>query len=217
MGTMKTTKLSKVFITGCDVNTQWQLPWFVHNFEKHVKNTALRIMDFGMEGDNPFEDITIKHMGSDHGWFKKPGAMLAASKLADKVCWLDTDCEVLDNIEDIFDHTNPNKLSMAKDNPWSTRSNQTWHNSGVVVFEGCPPILNQWATAIVSSSARGDQEELHMLVGQNLERMPHIHDLDRSYNTLRLDLIDKSAPKKIKVMHWTGALGNKHIREEMNI
>ena len=37
----------KVFLTGCDNNTEWQLPWFVHNYRKH-NTTPLVLADFGM-------------------------------------------------------------------------------------------------------------------------------------------------------------------------
>mgnify|MGYP005997754153 CR=1 FL=1 len=87
---MAATKLSNLFITGCDVNRQWQLPWFVDNFKKHNPKAELLIYDFGME-ENSFSNISVKHLSQDKGWFKKPSAMMKASLIADKVCWLDTD------------------------------------------------------------------------------------------------------------------------------
>ena len=107
MGIMTSTKSSNLFITGCDHNTQWQLPWFVENFKKHNPNAELLIFDFGMN-DAPFSNITKKHTSQDKGWF------------------------------------------------------------------------------IMTST--------------------------KSSNTLRIDLLDNTTPKNIKVMHWTGAKGNDHIR-----
>ena len=45
----KTTKsqMSNVFVTGCDHKTEWQLPWFIENFERY-NDTKLIIADFGM-------------------------------------------------------------------------------------------------------------------------------------------------------------------------
>ena len=43
---MKSSML-KVFLTGCDNNTEWQLPWFVHNYRKH-NTIPLVLADFGM-------------------------------------------------------------------------------------------------------------------------------------------------------------------------
>jgi len=48
-----------------------------------------------------------------------------------------------------------------------------------------------------------------------MRRLIHITDLPRSYNTLRLDLQDLTAPKNIKVMHWTGQKGKEQIRSMM--
>ena len=208
---MIATRSSNLFITGCDRKTQWQLPWFIENFRKHNPNADLMVFDFGMRDIQIDEDI--KPLNSqDRGWFKKPSAMMKASLVADKVCWLDTDCHVLTNIEDIFRYTVPLKLSMVQDDPWTTRSGEVWHNSGVVVFEGCPPILSSWATEVAYAQEVGDQEVLHRMVGQGLERMPHIQSIPKNYNTLRLDIVDKSEPEFIKVMHWTGLKGNDHIR-----
>jgi hypothetical protein len=208
---MTATKSSNLFITGCDHKTQWQLPWFVENFKKHNSKAELLIFNFGMT-ENPFPDISVNHNSQDKGWFKKPSAMMKASLTADKVCWLDTDCEVRTNIEDIFQYTEPNKLCMVEDVPWSKRRGETWHNSGVVAFEGTPTILSDWATRVSYYPQVGDQEVLHSMLSDPLKRMIHIKDISREYNTLRIDLLDNTAPKNIKVMHWTGAKGNDHIR-----
>ena len=208
---MAAIKSSNLFITGCDVSREWQLPWFVDNFKKHNPNAELLIFDFGMK-DNPFPAISKKHFSQDKGWFKKPSAMMKASLVADKVCWLDTDCEVRSNIEDIFNYTEPNKLCMVEDVPWSKRRGETWHNSGVVAFQGTPNILGEWATEVSYNPKAGDQEVLHTMLSDPLKRIIHIKDISREYNTLRIDLIDNTAPKNIKVMHWTGAKGNDYIK-----
>ena len=74
-------KFSNLFITGCDNTTKWMLPWFQDNFYRHNPDAHLKVYDF-----DKFEP-------SMKGWFKKPAAMMDATKLANKVCWLDTDCE----------------------------------------------------------------------------------------------------------------------------
>ena len=211
---MAATKLSNLFITGCDVNTQWQLPWFVENFKKHNPNAELMIYDFGMK-DNPYVELSVHLKSADKGWFKKPSAMMRSALVADKVCWLDTDCHVQENIENIFNFTEPERLCMVEDIPWSKRRGETWHNSGVVAFQGTPKILSKWATEVSYDPDVGDQEVLHKIVGQNLTRMNYIKDLPKAFNVLRLDVLDNTAPSKIKIMHWTGAKGNQKIREMM--
>lgn len=202
-----------LFITGCDSKTEWMLPWFVENFKKHNPDAELVIYDFGMEG-SLYPEMTKSLRGNqDSGWFKKPAAMIAASKLASKVCWLDTDCHVQSNIEDIFDRVEPNKLAMVEDAPWSKRRREKWHNSGVVAFNGQPNILGEWAAAVANNPIQGDQEVLHLLVREGMRRLIHITDLPREYNTLRLDLDDGTAPSQPKIMHWTGPKGKDIIRK----
>lgn len=213
---MTSTKLSKLFITGCDSKTEWMLPWFVNNFKKHNPNANLMIFDFGMES-SLYPELRKSHRTQDVGWFKKPSAMIKATSFADSVCWLDTDCEVKANIEDIFDYIQPNKLAMVEDVPWSKRRGEKWHNSGVVAFTGKPSILQTWSSEVAINPSVGDQEVLHMLVRSGMNRLIHINDLPRQYNTLRLDLQDGSQPSNIKIMHWTGPKGKDYIKGIMNV
>lgn len=207
-------KYSKLFITGCDENTEWMLPWFVDNFRMHNK-TDLIIFDFGMskEAKRVYGPHPLK--STSKGWFKKPAAMIEASKLSEKVFWLDTDCHVQGPIDDLFNYIEPNKLAMVEDVPWSKRRESKWHNSGVVGFQGRPVILDEWAAEVAFNPAVGDQEVLHGLLGNPLRKEIYIKDLPRRYNTLRLDLIDGSQPDDIAIMHWTGAKGKEMIRDLM--
>lgn len=190
---------SNLFITGCDYQTMWQLEWFKENFYKHNPNAELFVYDF-----DKFEPML-------QGWFKKPRAMLDASYKATNICWLDTDMEIQDNIEDIFTHIEPNKLAMVEDVPWTMRRKEKWHNSGTVAFTGRPSILLDWVKSVDYNQVVGDQEILHEIVRHGMRRHIHITDLPREYNTLRIDLLDSTAPKNIKVMHWTGKKGKDHI------
>ena len=54
-----------------------------------------------------------------------------------------------------------------------------------------------------------------MLGGDPLRELTHINELPRIYNTLRLDLLDNTAPPNPKIIHWTGAKGKDKIREMM--
>ena len=209
-------KLSKLFITGCDFRTEWQLPFFVNNFKKHNPDARLMIFDFGMETSLYPEMRKSLRGATEKGWFMKPRAMATASVMADHVCWLDTDCEVRANLDGIWDHVEPNKLAMVEDVPWSTRRGEVWHNSGVVAFSHRPNILDEWYAAVNNNPIQGDQEVLHEIVKIGLRRSIHITSLPREYNTLRLDLLDGTSPSDIKIMHWTGQLGKTHIRKIMN-
>jgi len=205
-------KYSKTFITGCDSNTDWMLGWFLDNLGANT-STNIIVYDFGMseEAKRVFAPTPLE--SKSVGWFKKPDAMIAASKLSEKVCWIDTDCHVQGPIDKIFEHIEPNKLSMVVDQPWTSRRQSKWHNSGVVGFQGLPPILQKWRNAVASNPKVGDQEVLHELLGDPLSKEIYIKDLPKKYNTLRLDLIDHTAPKDIRIMHWTGGKGKQHIQD----
>ena len=205
---------SKLFITGCDKNTEWMLPWFIKNFTKH-NTLPLMVFDFGMSPEVSQMVNAVKVSGQDAGWFKKPKAMIQATKYGKSICWLDTDCHVQGNIESVFDYIEPNKIAMVEDVPWSTRRKEKWHNSGVVAFSDRPNILDEWATAVATNPQIGDQEVLHELVKSGMRRMIHITDLPRKFNTLRLDVQDGTAPSDTVIMHWTGHKGKDIIRKMM--
>ena len=157
-------KYNKAFLTGCDYKHEWILPWFFENYKKH-NNTPLIFADFGVKNkdiikDNVHAIINLKNL-KEKGWFKKPKAMLNCP--SEKTVWLDTDCQVLSNIDSIFELLKPNKLNMVEDKPWTKRRGEygTWYNSGVVGFIGKPNILKQWSKWILESKEVGDQEVLY--------------------------------------------------------
>ena len=223
---MKSSML-EVFLTGCDKHTEWQLPWFIENYRKHNTKPII-LADFGMskemrekyEGKFSDFDLIIDVKSEAKGWFKKPRAILDATQLdgVQKVCWLDTDCEVTGNIETIFDLTEKGKLGMVKDRPWSTRRNELgeWYNSGVVAVEGTPNILRAWADECIRNPVQGDQEVLYLMMGGDaLKKLSCIIPIPHTYNTLRLDYIDNIQVKNPKIIHHTGEKGNDVIRSQI--
>lgn len=216
--------LDKTFVTGCDEVTSWQLPWFIRNY-LDLNDTHLYVCDFGMEQKMvdfvnalDYNVTLIETKSKAKGWFKKPLAMLQVAELSKKTCWLDTDCEVVADISNIFNSTVPFKISMCEDRPWTRRRGHhgTWYNSGVVVFEGRPNILKMWADECVNNPIQGDQETLYaMMGGDEILKMSVIEPLSHKYNTLRLDYQDGIAVRDPFIIHHTGAKGKKYIQEMM--
>jgi len=219
---MSSKMYDKAFLTGCDKNTEWMLPWFLDNYYKH-NNTPLVLADFGM---TKFTLEAIKEQKrvsavmdltntSEKGWFKKPLSMYnCPSKLT---CWIDTDCEVLGDISSVFNYVEDQKLAMVCDRPWSKRSKEIWYNSGVVAFKNKPKILEKWVQAVKKNPSRGDQETLHLLLETPLDQMIYITELHNKYNWLRVQIEnDKQDSKDKLVMHWTGEKGKKKIKGMMN-
>ena len=210
-------KLSNAFLTGCDQNTEWMLPWFVENYKRYNK-TPLVIADFGMSSKmlryaKKESDVLIDlSKEKEEGWFKKPKAMVMCP--SDKTVWIDTDCEVKSTIDEIFNLLEPEKLAMVKDHPWTKRRGELWHNSGIVGFVGKPKILNQWMHQVTKNPVVGDQEVLHSMLNP-ITKITYIKDLPHKYNVLRIDLIDGREPKNTKIIHWTGRKGKDHIRSLM--
>lgn len=212
------------FLTGCDSNTEWQLPWFLENFLQW-SDVPLMIANFGMSEDmvsnlkeHPMYEnkFYVVHTESPvDGWFKKPRAIYNATQDGFKVCWLDTDCQINGDIDSIWNHFEHGKLGMVIDRPWTTRrpQNGDWYNSGVVMTDR-NPVLESWMLRTESAPEQGDQEVLHYMYSP-IEKLSKINPLPHKYNTLRIDYIDNIAVKDPIVIHHTGRKGNDKIREMM--
>ena len=213
----------KLFMTGCDKNTEWMLPWFLKNYKKHVQmpsSIPLCVMDFGLtEKTKDWLQTQVYAVGNmsnipNHikGWFLKPMSMWKSP--ATSTCWIDTDFEIRGDISSVFDHIVPGKLGMVEDKPWSKRRGEKWHNSGIVAFTGKPKILAEWVNAVDRNPEVGDQEVLHGLLSP-LQKEIYIHDLPNKYNFLRIQLLDGESDKQALAIHWTGFKGKDHIRSLM--
>ena len=223
---MESKKYDKVFLTGCDENTEWMLDWFINNLKKY-NTTPVVFADFGVSDkmikrikkEARFHAIINMRKASEKGWFLKPRAMLSSP--SKKTIWLDTDCEILDNIENLFDMLEPRKLAMVEDKPWTKRSGDLWHNSGVVGFIDKPIILHQWCKAIQSKKdvvavlGNGDQEVLHSMLNP-ITKLTYIKDLPNEYNITRVQVDNDNYQGAKKIMHWTGELGKIRIRSMIN-
>ena len=215
--------LDKCIVTGCDEKTEWQLPWFLENY--YSWNTIpLLVADFGMTQQmkdytrtTPIKGLLEKNATLDFnkGWFFKPITMYSTP--AKEAFWIDTDCEILGNLEFMFRYIKPNKLCMAIDRPWLKRRKEEWYNSGVVGWGGKPDILRMWAEQTKARPNVGDQEVLHEMLNP-ITRMTYITELPNEYNWLRLQIEhDNEDSSKKKIMHWTGEKGNDRIRGKMKI
>lgn len=209
----------KAFLTGSDENNEWMLEWWLENYKMH-NSLPVIFADFGVSKkmrkwvEQNFDQVLDLPEAINISWFMKPLAMLTATDYSKKVCWIDTDCHILKPIEDVFKYVTPNKLSMVRDKPWTDKFLETWHNSGVVAFEGVPEILMAWENRCRSTQARGDQEVLHdMMGGDELRRRIYIEDIPNTYNWLRLQVNKGHDSPNKKIMHWTGPKGKDIIRE----
>lgn len=217
--------VKKSFLTGCDLNTEWQLPWFIENF---IENSVgiLQIADFGMTDD--MLDFIEHHprFGKQlyilnfetklEGWFKKPRALYEATNNGFCVCWLDTDCQIDGDIDSIWKHFESGRMGMVIDRPWTRRrpDNGEWYNSGVILSDR-NQTLTSWMNSCEKSQEESDQYILYHM-HTPIERISKIYPIPHEYNTLRLDYIDNVAVENPIVIHHTGKKGNDVIRQQMN-
>ena len=207
-------KYDQAFLTGCDASCEWQLTWFIKNYKKY-NDTPIIFADFGVSEltrkivDANFHAVIDMTKMMEKGWFKKPRAMLLSPST--KTVWIDTDCQVLDDISPIFDVLEKDKLSMVEDKPWSERRGEVWHNSGVVGFIDKPVILHQWCQEVRDNPITGDQEVLHSLLNP-ITKIKYINNLPNEYNVLRIQVETDGYEGRKRIIHWTGRKGKNKIR-----
>jgi hypothetical protein len=212
--------MNRAFLTGSDEKTEWLLEWFLKNYRKH-NDTPIIFADFGVTKETRvwanamFDGYFAIPKRKQHGWFMKPKAMLMVE--AKEACWIDTDIHVLGDLSGVWNYVENNKLAMVEDKPWSKRTGQKWHNSGVVAFKHKPDILKNWVSACKEKPSRGDQETLHHLIGwPPLVKLMHVTDLPNIYNWLRVQIENDNEDNPNKLaMHWTGEKGKNQIRRIM--
>ena len=204
-----------MILTGVDSNHEDLLPWWLNNAIKHNSNENIGVWDFGMSSvmreriQKEYPDVWLSvalDKRSDSGWFYKLHAIIDAPEK--RVAWLDIDCEILTNIEDVFDLVPPDMIGLTRD--W-VRGN--WWATGVIVVNDRPDLLYKWNDRLLSGNIRGDQEALEALIGKNTHE--EIQELPQDYQWLRLSIANgKDSPTK-KVVHWTGPEGKRIIRESI--
>ena len=204
-----------MILTGVDSNHEDLLPWWLNNAIKHNSNENIGVWDFGMSSamrekiQKEYSDVWLSiplEKRKDSGWFYKLHAVIDAPEK--RVAWLDVDCEILTNIEDVFDMVPDDMIGLTRD--W-VRGN--WWATGVIVVNDRPDLLYNWNDRLLSGDIRGDQEALEALVGKDTHSQ--IQELPQDYQWLRLSIANgKDSPTK-KVVHWTGPEGKRIIRESM--
>ena len=213
---MASKKYDRAFVTGCDSSQEWMLPWFFEKYKKFSK-TPLVFANFGVKDLDSIKPHVHAIMDltkiKEKGWFKKPKAMINCP--AKRTVWLDTDCEVVNNVDGIFNLLEPNKLNMIEDRPWTKRRGEIWYNSGVVGFIDKPVILYEWAKKVEQMPTVGDQEVLHSMLNP-ISQITYINPLPNEYNVMRIQLEHDEYKGKIKIVHWTGRKGKEKIRSMMN-
>lgn len=185
-----------IFLTGATSDYQDILDWFIDNYNRYI-SLPLYVADFGLKKSYP---NTIKINWKDNAWFYKPRAMIEAP--SDRICWIDCDIEIKEDISDVFELTATADFGMTKD--WCN-PNTEWQ-SGLVCVNNKQQ-LYKWAELCEYKEYRGDQETFEII-----KNFYSIKELPKEYNWLRL-----AEPREdVKAMHWTGQLGKKIIRGKIN-
>jgi hypothetical protein len=222
-----------IILTGCDKNTEWQLPWFVDNFKTMCAGTSCKIAiaDFGMTKDmREYADFSADYtidFQQDGGWFNKVKLFnFTYTIFGDDtpILWMDTDCQIRRCPHRVFDYIERNKLLMMVDRPWTEHgcpwmaqgNSGPWYNTGVVGYIGRPLILFPWMKECETGKHRGDQEALYHVLNQDPgARFTNITEGPTTYNVLRLDREQGRGPDDPIVMHWTGHKGKEEIKRQM--
>jgi hypothetical protein len=199
----------KAIITGCDSTGEDILPMFFHFYKKY-NNLPIVFADFGVRNIDKIHKhvdlvIEVNETKRDKGWFNKPYAIRDCP--SKQKLWLDTDCQVLCNVEEIFDLFVKDKLNMVEDFPKYMRSKSFGINTGVVGCVGNPKIINRWILETEQNQKQGgDQQLLHKaLIKDNIPYFDVINLLPEEYNILveRFEKYEQLGSVK-KILHYAG-------------
>lgn len=143
-------------------------------------------------------------------WFKKPFAFLASAY--EKGIWIDLDCEVLGNLEPLFEQVkSPFNLALVRD--FASESLPQFHpqvryNGGVIAFQHGAKIIEEWAKAALTLNHLfgGDDPLLSHLINTHQSL---VYELPEIYNWRMVRGLNLSAI----ILHWIGNSGKTYIRK----
>ena len=208
--------MNRSWVVGVDYNMEDLLPWWHENIKRWAPEPDITICDFGLSRPmkrwaklhaDTFLEYTIHERSA---WFYKPRALLDTPY--EYKCWVDIDCEVMAPIDDIFDYPTDDKIALTHD---ICKGDEWWWATGVNVAKGSPKILRDWAYITEHSQERGDQEVLFQMILDDYSYNEMIVQMPIEYQWLRLQLLTLQDSPNKKIVHWTGPIGKKHIRENL--
>ena len=212
----------KTFLVGADDQLEDLLPWWYANVRKHNPNIDVTVADFGLTqsgkhwAETNADKVLTYERHPKYAWFYKPTAMVDCPY--EYTCWLDLDCEVLKPVDEIFNYPTDERMALTQDvvrgNP-DHDAGIFWWATGVNVVKGKPKILRDWAYHTKHSDLRGDQEVLHQMIEMNPDYNNMIIKMPLEYQWLRISLVNRHDSPDKKIIHWTGPVGKRHIRENL--
>ena len=220
-------KPDRTFVVGADKNHEDLLPWWFENIKRHSPKPDITIANLGLSSKmrkwaKDHSDTFLEYdVPTGRAWFYKPRVMIDAPY--EYVCWVDSDCEVMKPIDNVFDYPTTTKIALTLDivrmgwigsAPPSHKS-PIWWATGVNCAKGKPAILNLWAMRCAKGADRGDQEVLVEMVKEDPTLNEYIVQLPLVYQWLRLSLSENYDSPQKKIVHWTGPHGKKHIRDNL--
>ena len=114
---------------------------------------------------------------------------------------MDLDCEILDNIEELFSCLDAHELAICPDSLYNTL-----YNSGVIVFRRDSKLIQRCADLCLKESCQYwcDDRVLSHLLQQD----PHMwYELPLIYNWK----LSQGIPIYAKIIHWCGEWGKCYI------
>ena len=226
-----------MIVTGLDSNREDIIEWWLDNALKHHKTEKIGVWDLGMSSacrnklERKYKQVWFSEVVDGHiplhekkiGWYYKIHCVKESPEQS--VVWVDSDCQILTDISDIFHLVPAGKIGLTKDwgrsNWWATgviainKAISPWQ-SGVIAVNDRPSLLDEWHKRLWTPDEygeliRGDQEALHDLVGTGEHEQ--IVELPQEYQWLRLSLNRGMMSDNIKIIHWTGPAGKRFITD----
>ncbi len=122
-----------MIVTGIDNNREDIIEWWIDNALKYNKTEKIGVWDLGMSSacrkklKHKYEQVWFSEVvvSSQIGWYYKVHCVKESPEQS--VVWVDSDCQILTDISDIFHLVPSGQIGLTRD--WA-RAN--WWQTGVV-------------------------------------------------------------------------------------
>ena len=213
-------------VTGCSRKYEGNIAWWLKCLRKCNSKITVIFYDFGLSesAKNELKKadrlilISDQFEGQEFEWSFKQRACIDSSKYAEKILWIDQDCEVFDSLDPIFSKCQKfSDFVISRDMPILVYPSDktTYYNqrqAGVFCCYSKHPILHQWVCS--QSKHLNDQVAISYLLDNKLLGVTEII-LDVNYHWPRVfvkSYLDLKYPPPT-IIHWTGNIGLKIIEQ----
>lgn len=217
----------KAILTGCSSKYEENIPWWISKIRKQT-DIPLIFADFGLSTEaknfvkkNCQGVLNFNVSSENFFWGLKQIAFSACTDIAEKLLWIDQDCEIIGSIEPLFELCSlDTDFCISKDLPTLRYPNEEkiYHNqfqAGLFLSSPKHPIIQEWKRLLETEN--NDQKAISSILNTSSSYRQGLKIIPWNLHCPRLCLEQqiRASGKIPNIIHWTGFIGDEILKSRM--